>query len=260
MARGPAENITVERATPLERSWFGPALLLAWLSTFALVSWSGGGSSGGGGAEPGAALIYGSGAALTGLAVFLPVRPPALRLRAVIYALPVLLVIILLLLTGPGLSTGLAVAFLPAWALITALYGVRGGLPKGARHVLLYAASAPVAGGTGFAAALALFYLAFAGFPIEVLLVLPLLPLLLLFKTRYRRHRGRTLVEITLSVPVIACSLGLFGLLGRGPGWSPDLAAAAALPVYSTAAVPAAVLLGLGYLARFDTAEYTMTA
>lgn len=259
MARGPAEDITVERETPLVRSWFAPALLLAWLSTFALVSWSGVLSSGGW-INPGAALIYAGDAALTGLAVFLPIRPPALQLRAVLYALPVLLVIILLLLTGPGLSTGLALAFLPAWAFLTALYGVRGGLPKGGWHVLLYVASAPVAGGIAFVAAVALLYLAFAGFPIQVLLVLPLLPLLLLLKPRYRRHRVRMLVEITLSVLVIACSSGLFGLLGGGPDWSPDLGAVAALPVYIAAAVLTAVLLGLGYLARFDTAEYTTTA
>ncbi|WP_354182274.1 hypothetical protein [Arthrobacter sp. UYP6] len=244
-------------ATPLELSWFAPALLLVWLSMFAMVSASADGRVIGW-VEPGAALIYAAAAALVGLAVFVPVRPSALMLRAGVYAFAVLLVTILLIFTEPGIYAGILTALLPAWALGTALYGVRGGLPKGVLHILLYAVAAPVAAGIGYVAALILFFLAFAGFPVQIFLGLPLLQLLLLLNTSYRRHRTRTLVEIILSV--LVCGSALFGLVGDGPGWSPDLGAAAALLVYIVAAVPTAVLLGLGYLSRFDTAEYLTRA
>ncbi|MCC3266997.1 hypothetical protein [Arthrobacter gengyunqii] len=242
--------------TPLERSWFAPALLVAWLCTFALVSVFGAGPIS---AEDGpwAALIFAAAAALAGLAVFLPVRPSALRIRAGVYAFPVLVLTTLLSLTGPTVYTGIAVAFLPAWALGTALYGLRGGLPRGRWHVLMYAAAAPVSVGIGFLAGVVMFYLMFAGFPVQVLLGLPLLPLLLLLKTRYRRNRMRMLAEITLSLLVAGCGMGFLELPGAGSVWTSGLGAVAALLVYIVAAVPTGVLLGLGYLARFDTAEYT---
>lgn len=248
-----------DEATPLQRSWIVPALLLAWLGTFVLASaydderlarW----------AEPGAALTYAAAAALVGLAVFMPVRPSALLIRAGVYAVPVLLVTILLLFTEPGVYTGIPLAFLPPWAVGTALYGLRGGLPKGARHVLLYAVAAPVSVGMGFIAGVVLFFLGFAGLPVQIFLGLPLLPLLLLLKTRCRRQRKRMAAEIILSAAAAVCGMGFLDVLGAGPAWSTGLGTAAALLVYLVAGLCTAMLLALGHLARFDTAEYPATA
>ncbi|GAA3295808.1 hypothetical protein ACFFON_14470 [Arthrobacter citreus] len=257
--------------TPLERSWAAAAVLLAWLGTFAAFSFAGAGGSGAGGSAAavgsdaalsswggaGPAVIYAATALLIGLAVFCPARPSAADIRVSVYALPVLLLTVLLLLTEPGIHVGLTVAFLPPWALFTALYGLRGGLPTGGRYLLMYAAAALVAVGAGYLAVRIVLGLAFAGLPLGLLgWLLPLLPLLLLLQTRYRRNRRRTLVEIVLSALAAVCGTAWFGLLDYGTGWSPDLGVLLALPAWIVAVLPTAVLLALGYLERFDTAEY----
>ncbi|MFJ7750748.1 hypothetical protein ACIQXM_12435 [Arthrobacter sp. NPDC097144] len=63
-------------------------------------------------------------------------------------------------------------------------------------------------------------------------------------------------MEIILSALAAGCGTAWWGLLGYGPGWSPDLGVLVALPAWIVAVIPTGVLLGLGYLERFDTAEY----
>jgi hypothetical protein len=248
------------RATPLERSWAEASVLLVWLGTFAAVSFAGGGGSAASVSSWGRvapAAIHAATAVLIGLAVFLPAHPSAAATRVGVYALPVLLLTVLLLLTEPGIYVGLALAFLPSWALFTALYGLRGGLPLGRRYLIMYAAAALVAVGTGYLAVRIVLSLAFAGCPVGVFgWLVPLLPLLLLLQTRYRRNRLRTFVAVGLSALAAALGMAWFGLLGHGTGWSPDLGVLFALPAWIVAVIPTAVLLGMGYLERFDTAEY----
>ena len=250
------------RPTPLERSWSGAAVLVVWLGAFAAFSFGGGDGGGVTGWDlVGPAVVLAATAVLVGLAVFLPARPPAAGIRAAIYGLPVVVVTLLLLLTEPGIYVGLAIAFLPFWSLLTALYGVRGGLPAGRRYLITYAAAALAAVGAGYVAVRVLVGLPFAGLPAEVFgWLLPLLPLLFLLQARYRRNRPRTVAEIALSVLVAACGMAWFGFLGYGPGWSPDLGVVLALPAWITAVIPAAAGLGLGYVERFDTDEYQSRA
>lgn len=252
------------RPTPLERSWSVAAVLLVWIGTFAAVSITGGDDSAGGASgwgEGAPAGVYAASAVLIGLVVFLPARPSAAGIRVGAYALPVLPGFVLLLLTEPGIYIGLPIAFLPSWALFTALYGLRGGLPTGGRYLVIYAASALAAVGAAYLAARIYLGLALAGLPVGVVgLLLPLLPLLLLLRLRYRRNRRRSIVEIGLSALAAGCGTAWWGLLGYGTGWSPDLGVLFALPAWIIAVIPTSVLLGLGYIERFDTAEYQSRA
>lgn len=121
----------------------------------------------------------------------------------------------------------------------------------------MYAAAALVTVGTGYLAVRIVLSLSFAGFPVGVFgWLVPLLPLLLLLQTRYRRNRLRIFVAVGLSALAAASGMAWFGLLGHGTGWSPDLGVLFALPAWIVAVIPTAVLLGMGYLERFDTAEY----
>ncbi|WP_461168996.1 hypothetical protein [Arthrobacter sp. Z1-15] len=252
--------------TPLERSWSAAAVLVVWLGAFAAFSFSGGDDGGGNGLITGwdlagPAVVLAATAVLVGLAVFLPARPSAAGIRGAVYGVPVVVVTLLLLLTEPGIYVGLAIALLPFWALLTALYGVRGGLPAGRRYLFTYAAAALAAVGAGYVAVRVLVALPFAGLPAGIFgWLLPLLPLLFLLQARYRRNGPRTVVEIALSVLVASCGTAWFGFLGYGPGWSPDVGAVLALPAWVVAVIPAAAALGLGYVERFDTAEYQSRA
>lgn len=219
--------------TPLERSWIVVSLLLVWLAVYAAEFTA---QSSGPGERLVPALIYAVTAALIGLAVFGPARPPALRLRVGIYLVPVLLETAkLAFIETEKLGMMVDLAFLPPLALVAALYGVRGGLPKGVGYAVAYAV-------TGLLSLS-------AGYGVSVLIlgwVFPLLPLVLLLLPRYRRPLRRAATEVALSLLVVVCSTAWF--------------TGAAGVAYFISFFSTAVFVGLGYAARHDTAEYQTRA
>ncbi|MCQ1985171.1 hypothetical protein [Arthrobacter sp. zg-Y844] len=201
-----------EQAMPAhERPWTAGALLLVGIGSYAAVflntqvlwGWD----------DQGAVvlvnrMVFALAVVLTGLTVFAPARPPAVGIRLAVYLAP--LSLLLWLVPAQSSSMELLVALLPPWALLTALYGVRCGLPTGWRFVLAYL-------GTGAAGCL----LIATVWVNELVWIMPVLPLMLLLGPRYRQRRLRAAVEIFLAVLLAACIGAEFVLLPQGDSWLP---------------------------------------
>lgn len=243
MSQPPAEPTT----TPLEQSWITAALLLAGLGAYTSVFIN---TLFLQGLDDEAAnalvngLVLGLTAALTGLMVFVPARPPGMPIRLGVYGIPIGL--LLWLVPVPSGSELLNAVLLP-WALLTALYGVRGGLPKGWWYVLIY----PAVG------AVAYLLIATVWFN-ELVWLMPVLPFLLLLRSRYRKRLARTGVEILLAVLLAACIGAEFVILPQGESWLPYRSIVGTVCTISL--FYTLVLLGLARYARFDTAEYSAHA
>ncbi|MCQ1949661.1 hypothetical protein NNX28_06920 [Arthrobacter sp. zg-Y859] len=207
MSQSPGEQPT----PPRERPWTTAALLLVGIGSYAAVFlntqfiWPLD--------DEGAIvlvnrMVFALVVVLTGLMVFAPARPPAAGIRLTVYLAP--LGLLLWLVPAQTGSMELVAALLPPWALLTALYGVPGGLPKGWKFVL-------VCLGTGAAGYLLIATVWFN----ELVWVMPLLPLGLLLLRRYRECRLRMAVEIFLAVLLAACIGAEFVILPQGDSWVP---------------------------------------
>ncbi|MCC3277437.1 hypothetical protein LJ753_16345 [Arthrobacter sp. zg-Y20] len=180
-------------------------------------------------------------AALVGLLIFGPVGVPGLRNRVLAYAVPVLLVCAVLPFTSGALAA-VASAFLPAWALVTALYGVRGGLARGAGTAF----TVMLGGIAGVGAAVGLLFLIvslmFDGYESIPLVIcfLPLLQPVVPFPRGGWQEIRKRGMELGLAVLVVLV----------GSGWL--------LPLFgessSTDAVLSSMMGGLAYMVGAFTA------
>ncbi|WP_146068433.1 MULTISPECIES: hypothetical protein [unclassified Arthrobacter] len=242
MSQLPAE----QAATPLARSWTMASLLLVGIGVYAAVFINTLASSGLDNRSTEFLvyrLVFALAVLLTGLMVFAPVRPPAAGVRLTVYLVPSALLLCLI----PAGPMELVHAALPPWALLTALYGVRGGLPKGWKFVLLYAGSAVAA-----------FLLVATVWINEAVWLMPVAPLLLLLSPRYRQPKLRVTAELLFAVLLAACIGAEFAILPQGDSWLPYRAVvgtACTISCFYTLA-----LLGLGHYARFDTPGYQTRA
>lgn len=222
--------------TPLQRSWIPAAWLLVGIASYAGVfinalfpqgredQWDSMLVNG---------LVLGVAAILTGLMVFVPASPPARALRVAVYAVPIGLLLLVQLPTG---SVEFMAALLLPWALLTALYGVKGGLPAGWGYTAAYPAA-------GVAACLLIATVWFN----ELVWLMPLLPVALLLRRRYRGSRLRMGMEVLLAVLLAACIAAEFVILPQGESWLPYrsiVGTACTISVFYTV-----ILLGLARLA-----------
>ena len=240
-----------EDPSPLDRSWIGVSMLLVWLAVLCMVVAQD--LPGGVLRQTACAVVTVAAGALVGLAVFLPARPSGLRARATVYAVPVLVLTLLTALTRQEYPAALSLAFLPAWALVTALYGVRGGLSTGLRAVCTYVAVGAAGTGLGAVAFFLMLALVFAELPGTVVLpwALPLLQLFLLRRPQHRRRNAAVGVELAL-----AALLVLYGIISMFAGRGPGFAGMIAMLAYVAAVFPTWALVALGRADRSETAEY----
>ena len=232
--------------TPLQRSWITAALLLLGIASYAGAfinalflqgredQWDSTLVNG---------LVLGVASVLTGLMVFVPARPPSAAFRVALYAVPVAL---LLLIQVPAGSVEFIVALLLPWALLTALYGVKGGLPGGWRYTAVYPAA-------GVAAYLLIATVWFN----ELVWLMPVVPFALFLRRRHRGRRLRMGTEILLAVLLAACIAAEFVILPQGESWLPYrsiVGTACTITVFYTL-----VLLGLARLAGTEATSAAET-
>lgn len=223
---------------PLQRSRIAPALLVVWLAVF--LSTLGTGFDNHAQLASWFTAVYAVTAALIGLLIFRPMGIPGLRTRVLVYAVPVLLGCAALPFTS-GIAVVAAIACLPAWALVTALYGVRRGLARGAGTAFTVVLGGIVGAGIVFGAVFLIAALLFGGHEWILVLIcfLPLVQVVVPFpRSGWQEMRNRRM-EMGLAVP----------LAFVGSGWVP-------LPWvdYATDAVFGSVIGGLAYVVGAFTA------
>lgn len=189
--------------------------------------------------------VYPLAALAVGLGILLPAHPPAPAWRWVVYLVPVAGVSVLFLLDPERAFAIPAMAWTVPWAMLTAFYGTRLGLPRGLQFV------------PGYALAWILPSVA-AGFMLFVaggfVFLLPLLPLGFLLWPDYRRHRARSAVELLLAAALAVCIWAQFEFFPTVDSWFGYHDIAGARFLASLFIVLA--LVAMAYYARFDTGEY----
>lgn len=189
--------------------------------------------------------VYPLAALAVGLGILLPARPPVPILRWIVYLVPVTAASILFLLDPLRAFAIPAMAWTVPWAMLTAFYGTRLGLPKGLQFVPGYALAWII---PSVAAGFLLF--AAGGF----VFLLPVLPVAFLLWPGYRRHRVRSAVELLLAAALTACIWGQFVFFPVGDSWFGYHDIAGARSLASVLIVLA--LVSMADSARFDTREY----
>ena len=188
-------------------------------------------------------LLYAISASIFVIFIYTPSIPPALFLRLGFYILPVVLITLLIASSDLPMRTDQAIALTMPWALVTAFYGRRGGLPKGPFFVVLYVLGAFLA-----------YLITLTAWINEVVWLMPLFPLLLLFWSWYREYLPRIIFEMFLALVLVVFIFVDSTYFPQNDAWFPYRRFVGAAGAASTGYT--FFLMGLAYYARFDTAEY----
>ncbi|MDK1329196.1 hypothetical protein [Arthrobacter sp. zg-Y1143] len=224
--------------TPLDRSWVAVSMLLVWFAAYAVEGASALPIPG----PAGRALACAAAGVLVGLAVFVPANPSALGRRVAVYVVPVLALTLLIAASREDFYTVLPLGFLPAWALLCALYGEDGGLPDGRLPLCIYLGIAAAGVVAGAIAVYVISLFALAGLPaVDALIFLPLLQLFLLLRREHRRRKLRTAAETGLSALLVFCAS--YDVI---PGTNEYQAAFMGALIYIVAVVPTAAVVTVG--------------